>query len=53
MLTVRETADLLRVSRSTLTNWERDAILVPVRIGGTVRYRTADVDALTTPDNAA
>ena len=45
-LTASEVMDVLKVSRKTLERWEKDQLLIPVRIGGTIRYREADVAAL-------
>lgn len=45
LLTVQETASLLKVHRRTLERWERSGQLVPIRLGpGTVRYRREDID---------
>jgi len=46
LLTRKETAALLRVSLSTLERWEQSGLLTPIRLGGTVRYRRTDIDAL-------
>ena len=53
LLTVRQTMDLLRVARSTIYRWEQSGVLVPVRIGGIVRYRRDDLERLLTPKDAA
>jgi excisionase family DNA binding protein len=45
LLTAAETAHRLRVTTRTLQRMEADRVLVPVRIGRNVRYRTADVEA--------
>lgn len=46
LLTRQETADWLKVSTKTLHRWEQDGTLTPIRLGGVVRYREADVRAL-------
>jgi excisionase family DNA binding protein len=46
LLTVKETARLFRVTRKTLERWEAAGILAPTRVGGIVRYRSQDIDAL-------
>jgi len=43
LLTVRETGQLLRVSRQTLFRLSRRGELKPVRVGGCRRYRPSDV----------
>lgn len=45
-LTVPEVMQTFKVSRKTLERWEKDGILIPLRIGVNVRYREADVRAL-------
>lgn len=47
VLTLRETADLLRVSGRTVARLTERGILRPLPLGGRiVRYRAADVQAL-------
>ena len=46
MLKVTEVTEKLRVSRSALYRWEESGYLRPVRIGGRVRYRLSDVEAV-------
>jgi len=45
-LTASDVMDVLKISRKTLERWEKHQLLIPVRIGGTIRYREADVEAL-------
>lgn len=45
-LSVERTMELIDVSRTTLWHWERKGILLPVKIGRTVKYRESDVIAL-------
>lgn len=45
-LSVEKTMELTDVSRTTLWHWERKGILLPVKIGRTVKYRESDVIAL-------
>jgi len=53
LLTIRQTIEILGVTRSTIYRWEQSGILVPVRIGGVVRFRRADIEALISPKDAA
>lgn len=46
LLTIRQTAELFGVARTTIYRWERAGVLVPVRVGGIVRYRRADIETL-------
>ncbi len=43
VLTREETCKLLDVSKTTLHNWHKQAILSPTRIGGRVYYSKQDV----------
>ncbi len=36
-------AEMLSVSKPTLWRWEKSGYLIPVRIGGKVRYKMSDV----------
>jgi|SRR5690554_4898402 len=45
-LSVERTMELIDVSRTTLWHWERKGILMPVKIGRTVKYRESDVTEL-------
>ena len=40
---VDKVCEMLDVSKPTLWRWEKSQYLVPVRIGGKVRYRMSDV----------
>lgn len=51
--TRREVAELLKVSVRTVERWEAAGLITPLRIGGTVRFRAEDVDALVTAGGAA
>jgi len=46
LLTATEVADRLRVSRSTISRWLRDGVLVGVKIGGVLRFPSDEVDQL-------
>ncbi len=48
LIPIREVADELGVSISTLRRWDREGILRPIRLtpGSPRRYRRSDVDAL-------
>ena len=53
LLTVRQTMELLGVTRSTIYRWEQSGILMAVRIGGVVRFRRADLERLMNSGDAA
>ena len=36
-LTASDVMDVLKISRKTLERWEKHQLLIPVRIGGTIR----------------
>jgi excisionase family DNA binding protein len=46
LLTAREVAERLNVSRQTIWRWGQDGTLPRVTIAGTVRFRAEDVEAL-------
>jgi hypothetical protein len=45
-LTRSETADLFRVSFSTLKTWGLKGILIPIKVGGKILYKYDDVKEL-------
>lgn len=45
LLTRKQAAQVYSVSEKTLANREKSGDLIPVRMGGTVRYRREDLDA--------
>jgi predicted DNA-binding transcriptional regulator AlpA len=45
LLTRQQVAKLLGVTLTTLWNYEKRKVLIPLRIGGRVRYRMSDVQA--------
>lgn len=45
ILTVNEVAEMLKVDRSTLWNWQQKGTLVPYGIGARVYYRRSDIEA--------
>lgn len=49
LLTAAEVAQLLRVSSPTVYRWADDGTLHPVRVGGVVRFRRSDIEALFAP----
>lgn len=56
LLTTQEVADTLRVSRASVSRWAKTGVLSPIRVGGIVRFRRTEVDALlepATPETAA
>lgn len=46
LLTATEVADLLRVSRSTVSRWAQTGVLDGIRIGSMWRFRREDVEEL-------
>ncbi len=46
LLTAKEVAEYLKVTRNTVARWTDNGVLHPVRIQGTVRYRRKDLDEL-------
>lgn len=52
-MTIAQVCEHLGVSRGTLLNWERTKRLVPARLGGIIRYRRHEVDAIFDPDAAS
>jgi excisionase family DNA binding protein len=46
LITRREAARLMSVTERHLQNLERDGVFKPVRLGASVRYRRAEVDAV-------
>lgn len=51
LLTREETAKFFDVDPSTLHNWKKKGILIPVGIGGRVYYRMSDIESALTPLN--
>ncbi|KFF75993.1 hypothetical protein HX13_01155 [Chryseobacterium sp. P1-3] len=51
LLTREETAIFFDVDLSTLHNWKKKGILLPVGIGGRVYYRMSDIEKALTPLN--
>ncbi|MFZ4931794.1 helix-turn-helix domain-containing protein [Chryseobacterium sp. Mn2064] len=51
LLTREETAKFFHVDLSTLHNWKKKGILMPVGIGGRVYYRMCDINKALTPLN--
>lgn len=50
-LTAGEFAETLQVEESTIYRWARDGVVPSIRIGGVVRFRTQDVEALLRGDD--
>jgi predicted DNA-binding transcriptional regulator AlpA len=46
LISPRETKDKLKISTTTLWRWDNSGYLKPVRVGGLVRYRLSDVNAM-------
>lgn len=54
LLTAKEVAAVLRVDIRTVYRYAERGTLTPVRVGnGTLRFRRADVEALTEPGGVA
>lgn len=51
LLTREETAKYFAVDLSTLHNWKKKRVLIPVGIGGRVYYRMSDIEKALTPLN--
>ena len=45
-ITRKQTAQKLDVNPSSLWRWERENYLVPIRVGGKVRYKLSDVERI-------
>lgn len=50
LLTVPEVAAFFRVSESTVNRWRRTQVLTGVKVGGSLRFRRSDVEALLSPE---
>ena len=48
LLTKQEVMEKFGVCHTTLYNWEKTHVLVPVKVGRKIHYRLADVQALCT-----
>ena len=46
LLSIEEVADMLKVSKMTLSRWNLNGTLQKIEIGGKRRYRRADVEAI-------
>lgn len=44
--TIKQVAELLSVDRTTLFRWQKGGYLIPIKVGGLVRYRKSDVEEL-------
>lgn len=45
LLTREEAADTFKVSVATIDNYRRDGLIVPCRLGGSVRFKRGDLQA--------
>lgn len=50
LLTAAEVSDYFRVSPSTVARWRRTHVLTGYKVGGTLRFRRSDVEALLSPE---
>ena len=46
LLRAKEVMSVIDVSRTTLVRWEAAGYLVPIRIGGRLRYKIEDVERI-------
>lgn len=46
LYTLDELSEILKVSRLTLTRWEKKGKLKVIRINGTIRIRQSEIDRL-------
>lgn len=46
LISSSETKEKLKVSTTTLWRWDNNGYLKPVKVGGLIRYRLSDVNAL-------
>lgn len=53
LLTAEEVAKRLRVSPVSIYRWGKAGVLPSVTIGGVVRFRTADIDAIVSGEKPA
>jgi excisionase family DNA binding protein len=53
LLTAAEVAKTLRVSTMTVYRWGQNGTLPSITVGGTIRFRRSDVDALLESDGVA
>lgn len=47
-LSPEEVGEMLNVSKPTLWRWEKIEYLIPIRVGGKVRYKLSDVKQILT-----
>lgn len=50
LLTVPEVAAFFRVSESTVNRWRQNKVLTGIKVGGSLRFRRSDVEALLNPE---
>lgn len=50
LLTADEVATIFRVARSSVYRWHRTGVIASVNVGGSVRFRRSDVEALLAPE---
>lgn len=48
LLTAEEVAPLFRVTPATIYRWATDGVIPKVKVGGTVRFRRSDIEAVLT-----
>lgn len=46
LLTGQQVQERLNISRTTLWNWRKDGYLLPIEIGGKIRYKLSDVNTI-------
>lgn len=53
ILSKKQTADFFGITIRTLDNWSKKGALTPIKIVGSVYFRTQDIEALINPLNAS
>lgn len=50
-LSATDVTKMLRINRSTLWRWAQSQYLVPIKIGGKIRYKRSDIDQIINAKN--
>jgi excisionase family DNA binding protein len=46
LMTITEVAELFVVCERTVRNWVKEGLLHPIKIGGSLRFRRSEIEAL-------